>query len=228
VENSLSSFEYILKYGIDGTELDANLTKDNKLIVFHDFSLKRMFGMEKKVGEVNYSEIKKCSLINFQNENEEIPLLEDALNLLKDVLLINIEIKSNTLFSNGIEKEVYKVIKKYNLMNKVVVSSFNPFALYRFKKIAPEILRGLLISKENVPFYIKKMWFWEFASPDFIHFHSNYLDEIIVNKFKKMGYGIVFWNIDNINHLNRALKYKPLFIISNIPHILKKVLLNIN
>lgn len=222
VENSIPSFNLIKKFNIDGTELDANLTKDKKLIVFHDFNLLRVFGVNKKISDLNYSEIRKFKLINFSNELEEIPLLEEVLKFLKDVKLINIEIKSNTLFSNGIEKEVYKVIKKLNLEKKVIVSSFNPFSLYRFKKIAPEILRGLLLSKENVPFYIKNLWFWEFAAPDYIHFHADYLNELIVYEFDKKGYGTVFWGIDNLNLFKRAINHKPQIIISNIPHILKK------
>ncbi|GAJ07659.1 unnamed protein product, partial [marine sediment metagenome] len=39
-ENSLSGFKKAAELGIDGVELDVHLTKDGKLIVFHDMDLK--------------------------------------------------------------------------------------------------------------------------------------------------------------------------------------------
>ena len=44
-ENTISSFKEAMKYNIDSIELDVHLTKDNKLVVFHDFTLNRMCGV---------------------------------------------------------------------------------------------------------------------------------------------------------------------------------------
>ena len=57
-ENTLSAFKYCFKkkYGI---ETDLQVTKDNQLICFHDFNLKRKFNLNRNVKDINYSSLKK-------------------------------------------------------------------------------------------------------------------------------------------------------------------------
>ena len=50
-ENSLAAFRKAVDQGF-GIELDVQLTKDGKLVVFHDFDLKRMCGIHKKLTEL--------------------------------------------------------------------------------------------------------------------------------------------------------------------------------
>ena len=53
-ENSLAAFRKAVDQGF-GIELDVQLTKDGKLVVFHDFDLKRMCGIHKKLTELTYA-----------------------------------------------------------------------------------------------------------------------------------------------------------------------------
>lgn len=69
-ENSLAAFRNALEHGF-GMELDVQLTKDGKLVVFHDFDLKRMCGVHKKLTELTYAELEQYSL---KNSTEKIPL----------------------------------------------------------------------------------------------------------------------------------------------------------
>jgi len=60
-ENTLSAFKYSFKkkYGI---ETDLQVTKDNQLICFHDFNLRRKFKLNKNVKDINYSDLKKQAI----------------------------------------------------------------------------------------------------------------------------------------------------------------------
>lgn len=69
-ENSLAAFRKAVDQGF-GMELDVQLTKDGKLVVFHDFDLKRMCGVHKKLTELTYAELEQYSL---KNSTEKIPL----------------------------------------------------------------------------------------------------------------------------------------------------------
>ena len=57
-ENCLNSFRasFKRKYGI---ETDIHSTKDNKFICFHDFSLRRIFKINKSIKNINYVDLKK-------------------------------------------------------------------------------------------------------------------------------------------------------------------------
>ena len=59
-ENTISAFKYCFKknYGI---ETDIHYTKDNKIICFHDFNLKKKFKVNKLIKDTSYKEIKRIS-----------------------------------------------------------------------------------------------------------------------------------------------------------------------
>lgn len=217
-ENTLESFQKIIDFNIDGTELDVLLTHDGIPVVYHDYSLKRFTGKDIKVENIDYIDLKKIELIDFNMKSVCIPTLYEVLDLLRNTKLINIEIKEKRRNDSRIEDKVLSIIKEYKLEDKVVISSFNPFVIWRLKKKAPNIKRGLLVSKIGTPFYIKNMYFFDLASPDYVHFDIRMLGDKIVERYYKKSTKFVFWCVDNVNELILSLNYKPIFIISNIPH----------
>ena len=87
-ENTLSAFKYSFKkkYGI---ETDLQVTKDNQLICFHDFNLRRKFNLNKNVKDINYSILKKIS----KKRKATVPLLKDLLKISKNKYPLLLEIK---------------------------------------------------------------------------------------------------------------------------------------
>ena len=70
-ENCFKSFKesFNKKYGI---ETDIHFTKDNKIICFHDFTLNRLFKINKSIKNLTYDEIKNyknCIIISFKHTN---------------------------------------------------------------------------------------------------------------------------------------------------------------
>ena len=58
-----------MKYDIDSIELDVHLTKDKKLVVFHDFTLERMCNINEYIAELTYNEIKNIKLAIFRKKH---------------------------------------------------------------------------------------------------------------------------------------------------------------
>ena len=56
-ENSAKAMQLAVENGY-GIELDVQLTKDEKVVVFHDATLKRMCGVDAKVNSMTYEELK--------------------------------------------------------------------------------------------------------------------------------------------------------------------------
>lgn len=220
VENSLSGFKLLARIHKNGTELDAQLSSDGRVVVFHDFSLKRFFGKANDIKDLTFDDLSRFQLINYQGKPEPLVTLEAALGALKKCRLINIELKDRSLFSGALEKEVAVIIQKLKLENSVLVSSFNPFALNRFSKIMPDVARGMLVAKHGLPLYMRKLWFWHFARPDFINMSVDFINSSKATKFKAHDFGLVYWCVDNLNELQRALADKPDIIISNNPLIM--------
>ncbi|MCX8065424.1 MAG: glycerophosphodiester phosphodiesterase family protein [Candidatus Hydrogenedentes bacterium] len=97
-ENTLSSFRKAVEMGAHWFELDVHLSKDDKLVVIHDNELKRIAGVEGKVTEKNWEELKNLDVgfwFSPKFKGEKIPLLEDALRLAKNKTGVYIELKSS-------------------------------------------------------------------------------------------------------------------------------------
>lgn len=139
VENTISAFKKALLDNLN-IELDIRVTKDNKIIVFHDENIKRLTNTEGQVKDMTYDELKNIKLLN---TNDKIPLLEDVLRLVKGKVILLIEIKDN--ISNNALRELNKLLIDYN--GKVLLQSFNPIVI---RKIASTSLKryniGILLT----------------------------------------------------------------------------------
>ncbi|MDA9597694.1 glycerophosphodiester phosphodiesterase family protein [Candidatus Pelagibacter sp.] len=59
-ENTLQAFKYCFKKKF-GIETDLHVTKDGKIICFHDFNLKKKFKLNKYVKNLTFGEINKIA-----------------------------------------------------------------------------------------------------------------------------------------------------------------------
>ena len=129
-ENTLSAFKYSFKkrYGI---ETDLQVTKDNQLICFHDFNLRRRFNLNKNVKDINYSILKKIS----KKGKATIPLLKDLLKISKNKYPLLLEIKP--LLSKISLLNLIKLIKKTKEYGIISFKEKNLINLYKINKKLP-------------------------------------------------------------------------------------------
>ena len=193
-ENTIASFEKALDQKVDGLEFDVRCTKDKKTIIFHDKNLKRLTGQNKNVKSLTLHEIKKIKLKNGQ----EIPRLKEVLPLLQKTKVVNIEIKSDSLF-RGFDT-IYSVIdfiETNNLEKKCIVSSFNPLILLKIKIINPRLIIGYLYNKK-VMFHSWYNLAWiNTVKPDSLHVHYSLLDSWIVRWSRRQGLKINSYTIND-------------------------------
>ena len=126
VENTINAFKKAIKDNVN-IELDIRVTKDNKLVVFHDENIKRLTGINSKISDLTYEELKNIKLLE---TNDTIPLLEDVLSLVSGRVTLLIEIKE--LLSNGVLRDLDRLLLDYN--GKVLLQSFNPFMLRKLSR----------------------------------------------------------------------------------------------
>ena len=136
-ENSMGAFKKALEKDI-AIEFDVHLLKDNKIVVFHDDNLKRMTGIDKKINELSYDEIKDIKLAN---SDEKIPLLEDVLKLVNGKVLLDIELKCDHE-KYKLEDALIEVLKDYT--GKIVLKSFD-YKTVKYLKKKTSYKVGILI-----------------------------------------------------------------------------------
>lgn len=205
-ENSIKSFKKAVNNGIP-IELDIHLTKDNKLVVFHDDNIIRMTGAYKKIRKCTYDELKQFYLLETE---EKIPLLSDVFKLVDGKVLIDVEIKDDKRVSRTC-RELIRLLNKYN--GPVIIQSFHPKYISWLKKVKPKYICGLLIT--NAKGFCHNIMdsniFLDVLKPDFIAYNKNIISCRKVQKLReKMS--VISWTIKSREELDNAKKYSDSII----------------
>ena len=138
-ENSVLAF----KKAIDNNyliELDVRLTKDQKLVVFHDDNLKRVCGVNKRVKDLTYRELLKYNLFD---TTLKVPLFSDVIKLVNGRVPILIETKYHNRYG-VLEKILINELSNYKGL--YAIQSFYPMSLLWLKRNTKDIPIGLLSS----------------------------------------------------------------------------------
>ena len=114
-ENTLEAFQYSSDLGFVFIETDVQATKDGHVVIIHDHDLKRMAGLNSKIGDLTLAQVRSIELV----EGGRIPLLCEALESFPE-LRFNIDIKTEDALSGTIQ-----IIKDMECLKKVCLASFS-------------------------------------------------------------------------------------------------------
>lgn len=142
-ENSMVGFARAAENRF-GVELDVHLTRDGKLAVLHDESLKRMCGVAMNLSDLRSGDLKKYKLAGTENT---IPLFSDVLKLINGKIPMVIEVKP---YGGNIGKLCERLCRELEGYKGIYcVESFDPRAVYWFKKHRPGFVRGQLAMRAS-------------------------------------------------------------------------------
>ena len=183
IENTINAFKKAINKGYT-IELDLHLTKDNKVIVFHDDKLDRLTNEKGILKDKTYEELKEIKLIN----GDTIPLFEEVLSLVDGKVPLLIELKDDRK-DHDLEKEVTKLLDNYNGL--FAIQSFRPSTIIHFRIFRNKYIRGLLISPKSILKY-KSLRKIILCDPDFINVNKTLLNNNKIKNFDgiKLAYVI--------------------------------------
>lgn len=106
---------------IDGVEFDIRITKDNKFVINHNASINLNSNKSGFIKKMTLKELKK---VTFKNHDKEykIATLNEVLKQIKNDKIIIIEIKEEQNYSSYQQKQLIKLLNKYNKLNIYLVS----------------------------------------------------------------------------------------------------------
>lgn len=135
-ENTLSSFAAGIDMGADGIETDVQISKDGVLMIYHDDFMKDKTGFEGRICDYTYEQLRAARVKNEKYGREDcLMTFEDFLKYFawRDLTLA-IELKVE-----GIGAKVIDMLKRYNALEKSIITSFKYEALvecYEYDKSA--------------------------------------------------------------------------------------------
>ncbi len=210
-ENTLPSFQKAIDQGVDGIELDIRLSKDGQLVVFHDADLKRLSGRTEKINQLSLAELQSVQLNAVGRPQDEIyiPSLNDIVQLLDYIQVINIEVKSDSIFDGqGILTPLIEFLNEHKIDDKCIVSSFNPLFLMRLRLQRPQTVIGFLYNRKRIFHGWDNMIWILRVQPENLHIHYSMLDHWIVRWARKKGMRINSYTINEQEIFNKAKQQK--------------------
>ena len=222
-ENTILAIKEGIKTKATGLEIDVHKSKDNKLVVIHDEDIERTFIGKGLVKDYTLQELKsfKCRNKNFEDNLEcRIPTLEEVLELVKESnIILNIELKTDEIHYDGIERDVIDLVNKYNLKNRIILSSFNHESIRICREIDSKIKTGLLYSKpiEDVVNYAKSF------GANAIHPDIRLVSEGLIREAKKNNIEVNIYTVNSPILMRRLIAAEVSGVFTDYPDLLSEI-----
>lgn len=217
-ENSLSGIRSCINYKVDYAEIDVQETKDGTVILMHDYNLKRLTGLNKKVSDLDYNQIKKLNIHShgFQSLGyEKIPTLNQVVTSSKGKLNLIIEIKpyGNT---NDLTKKVVAIMEKNDIVKTSMVHSLSYGILLNVKRLDPNITTGYIVTNP-----IKNL---SLMNVNFFSIKQNILNPNLIKTIHQSHKRVFVWTVDNSSNIKYAINLNVDGVITDKPETLKNLL----
>ncbi len=217
-ENSLKAFILAKEAGY-GIELDLNLTKDGKVVVFHDGDLLRASGADLKVENLTWDELSEYEIFGTK---EKIPLFSDVLKEIDGEIPLLVELKNSKRYKELCEKSS-KLLDEYK--GDYCIESFNPKIVRWFYKNRTNIVRGQLSSsvkglgEENniiLRFLLSSLIFNFLSRPDFVaYFYRHAKSKFGIKNYRLLGGNLFGWTIADEKSAKEYLAFFDSIIFEN-------------
>ena len=213
------------KTNVDGIESDVHISKDGKLVIFHDASVERTSNGTGFIRDLTYAELLELDIGAWKSPEfagQRIWTLGQLLDFCRETrLLLNLELKNYEVFYDGLEQRVIDEICVRGMQEQVFVSSFNHISMQRFKALCPEIETGLLYDKPllDMEYYLLR------SNADNVHPRYTLLQyqPELMDLFHNRGMKVNTWTVNDEEAMEDMLRRGVDGIISNYPDLLCRV-----
>ncbi len=210
-ENTLSAIRQAIEDGADYAEIDVQETADGQIVLLHDTDLMRIAGVNKKIWQLTYAEIKPLDAGSWfapKFKGEHIPTLSEALALSGDKIKLNIELKFNGHEKQLVES-VVKIVQNHDFGSRCVIASLNYSALRKVKKLDPALKTGFIIAGS-----IGNMFR---ADTDILSLSSSIVNADVVAAARKRQKQVHVWTVNQPAAMTRYINLSVDNIITDYP-----------
>ena len=232
-DNTRAAFELAVQQGADGVETDIHLTADGIPVIQHNYEINRNSNGQGFVEQMTLAELRTLDFGSWkgpQFKGERILTLDECLEIAdRSMRFINLELKQTMHSDAPIAEKTIEAVKKFKMVDRVMISSFDHALLKKVQLLCPEVIIGALYDEAEVkqnnirailtdaPAYVAEMGF-DFANP-----HIDYLgEEGLVDAFARKGIGVAVWTVDKPYIAQLCVKKGVKCIITNKPDVIVK------
>ena len=227
-ENTISSFELAVTHQADAVELDAKLSKDGEVMVIHDPTLERTTNGSGKVNNHTLAELKALDAgtkFNPKYAGEKIPTLEEVFEHVGKKVLVNVELTNYSSPKDDLIAKVAQLVKRQNMQDRVLFSSFIPKNLVMMKELLPDTPVALLCL-EGLGGMFSRSFFLKNVSPSIIHPYLADVDPLYVRMEHRRNRRVHVWTVNAEQDIKHMLALRVDGIFTDDPQKARKIMSN--
>lgn len=233
-ENTLAAFRQGLAFQADAVELDLHLSQDGALIVAHDPNLKRATGTAGNIHEYTLAQLQQLNAAATYKDStiepQRIPTLQDVLELVRGQASVQIEIKvrADDARYAGIEAKVVDAVQHYDMIDDVMVISFDFPTLHDITALEPRLRTCALFSTSYLSrFGVRRddaEVAEDIASRGFccVGVKHTAMTEGLFQAFRARGIQVGVWTVNDEADIRKFAAMGVTFITSDRPDLLQR------
>lgn len=224
-ENTLEAFALAAEMHADGIELDAHICKTGEVLVCHDERIDRTSNGQGYIRDMTYDELLTYRFSNKMDAypDAKIPTLRQVYELLAPTgLTVNVELKTDNYWYDGIEEKCLAIAEECGMTEKVLYSSFNHKSLLKLLSLNPNVPTGLLYTppraeNDDAAYAVSQKAFA-------VHPHwKNCHRDGYMESMRKAGVCVHPWTVDDPEEMAELMHMGIQAIITNKPDVALRV-----
>lgn len=219
-QNTIPSFKKALEMGVQGIELDVQLTADGVPVVIHDYYLEGTTDGKGFVHRQNWKELQKLDAGSWFSKDftgTGIPALEEVLALVPKDVTLNVEIKSISSVSEPTAEIIGKILMQEKDRD-LLISSFSHPVLQEMQSMDSSFKLGLLTGSDliNIPGYLDLVGLKPFS----VHPEASCLRPDEIKAIQKRGWKCYSYTVNTKEQATMADALRIDGIFSDYPDLL--------
>jgi len=147
-ENTIAAIQLAIDSGAQWVEIDVQETADGRIVVIHDSDLKKIGGSSLTVAGSTLQQLQQVDIGSWFGDefaDQRVPALEQVLELCKDRIGVNIELKYYGK-QVRLEERVAEIVESTGMTGQVMFMSLSHDGIKTLRRLRPEWKVGLLSS----------------------------------------------------------------------------------
>lgn len=214
-ENSISSIKKSISEKIDYIEIDVQRTKDRSYVLNHDKNFARVASsnntfINEDVLNLTYDQIKEIRLgkgFGDKYKNEKVPTIEEVLDLCKDKIGINLELKGNV--DQKMMDDLMDIVDKKGMKEQVIFTSLT--------KSNVEYIENKDVTFNTGLINYLKIGDYTNINVDYFMLEENEITDKNVDSIHEIGKKVIAWTVNSEESIENMTKLEIDGVITDNP-----------
>lgn len=239
--DTMYAFEKAVEIGADVLEMDAHITKDDRIVLMHDEEVDRTTDGTGLIEDLTLAELKQLDAaydwsgdsgqtFPYRGQGIQVPTLDELFQKFPQMRYV-IEIK---LTQNPIEGPLCELIRQYNMQDNVTVASFHDEAMQNFRETCPEVATSASRTEVRNFVLLGKAFLGAFVAPQYQSIQPPYdpkeslnipiMTERFIREAHAKNIRVEPWTVNDPELMRQYIEWGVDGIITDRPDLMIEVL----